>query len=53
MYCSYILTQLDILPLIMLLLFIHCQPGAVWVVYSDASDTGFGGYTDHYVANGH
>ena len=32
------------------------QPGAVQVVYSDVSDTGFGGYTvehGHYIAHGH
>ena len=32
------------------------QPGAVRIVYSDASDTGHGGYTvehGHYVALGH
>ena len=33
-----------------------CQPGAVRIVYSDASDTGFGGYiVEHgqYVVHGH
>ena len=35
---------------------IRCQPGAVHVVYSDASDTGFGGYSVEHsgeVAHGH